>query len=200
MHAPSVRQRAWVVGGVGSALALATALLASRGDVFAPELLAARFVYDLPSWTTRPLRGVMQFGTRPTIVVVVVLLIALGRRWAAAAVGVGALVAWWAANLAKDVVDRQRPTAELLGWPIRDIVHGEGFPSTHSAVAASLAAGLILSTSPPRWVAVLVLVLAFGTLVARLHLGVHWPLDVLGGTAIGAAVAAALAPLGRRPS
>lgn len=60
------------------------------------------------------------------------------------------------------------------------------FPSGHSASAAAFATGVLLE-SPVR--AVPVVALAAGVAYGRIHIGVHYPSDVLAGVAVGAACA-----------
>ncbi len=112
------------------------------------------------------------------------------RRWrptlGAAVVGI---VAWLMAKLVKDAVDRGRPidlAPELVrrwGTP----VDGLGFVSGHSAVAFALA-GVISPYLGNRWRPV-----AFGlaavVAVPRIHVGAHYPLDTVGGAALGLTLA-----------
>jgi undecaprenyl-diphosphatase len=114
----------------------------------------------------------------------------LWRRWrptlGAALVGI---VAWQTAKLVKAGVDRGRPTdlaPELVrrwGTP----GDGLGFVSGHSAVAFALA-GVISPYLGHRWRPV-----AFGlagiVAASRIHVGAHYPLDTVGGAALGLALA-----------
>jgi membrane-associated phospholipid phosphatase len=106
---------------------------------------------------------------------------------------VGALVAgwggWWLAKAVKVQVDRGRPYAELPHGVVRDtaVTDGLGFVSGHTTVAFACAANL--SPYLPRpWRAV-----GYGLAgtvgVARVVVGAHLPLDVVGGAAIGLALA-----------
>ena len=61
------------------------------------------------------------------------------------------------------------------------------FPSGHSASAAAFVSGLALE-SPAM--GALVAPLALGVGYSRVHVGVHYPGDVVAGLAVGAAVAA----------
>jgi membrane-associated phospholipid phosphatase len=71
-------------------------------------------------------------------------------------------------------------------------VHSAGlsFVSGHAIITFAIA-GLLALVLPRRW-AVLAFVLASLNAVARVYLGAHNPLDVVGGAAIGLAIAAAL--------
>ncbi|MGZ8284260.1 MAG: phosphatase PAP2 family protein [Allosphingosinicella sp.] len=105
----------------------------------------------------------------------------------------------------KNVFDRARPDA--LGHEVA--VHNLAFPSGHSANAmAGWLAIALLATSPRLRVpaVALALTVAFVTGLSRLVLQVHWPSDVAGGWAFGAAWTLLLvrlfgtAPHSRRPS
>ncbi len=86
----------------------------------------------------------------------------------------------------KNVFDRARP--DPLGHEVA--VHNLAFPSGHSANAmAGWLAIAVLATSPRlRLFAIAVaLTIALVTGICRLVLQVHWPSDVVGGWAFGAA-------------
>jgi undecaprenyl-diphosphatase len=86
----------------------------------------------------------------------------------------------------KNVFDRARP--DPLGHEVA--VHNLAFPSGHSANAmAGWLAVALLATSPRlrRPAIVLALTIALVTGLCRLVLQVHWPSDVAGGWAFGAA-------------
>ena len=146
----------------------------------------ARWVYDLPDWTTPVFEAVMQAGTRAAIVVVTVVALVAGRRRLALRLALAGASAWLVAWVLKRVFDRARPTLATLDRVPRDVADGFAFPSTHAAIAAALATVVVLSGVGGRAIAAVAVAGAVLTAVARVHLGVHWPLDVLGGAAIGA--------------
>jgi membrane-associated phospholipid phosphatase len=67
---------------------------------------------------------------------------------------------------------------------------GLSFVSGHAIITFAIA-GLLALALPRRW-AVVGFVLASLNAVARVYLGAHNPLDVVGGAAVGLAIAAAL--------
>jgi undecaprenyl-diphosphatase len=90
------------------------------------------------------------------------------------------------ASLLKTAVDRERPyegipaADPLLHWDV-----GSSFPSGHAAT--SVAGAVILAYLLGRgglWLGLLAAAVAF----SRVYVGVHYPLDVLAGAALGAAV------------
>jgi undecaprenyl-diphosphatase len=196
-----VRERhlRWAVG-ISLVVLVVSAALARTHTDFSAELAVDRWVYDLPTWSSGLWRAVMQCGSRAAIPVVLVVLL-VQRRWRAAVVaGPVVLLAWGLGQAGKRLIGRGRPTAALLHRPMRDVVDGNGYPSTHTVVAVGLAVALIATVPMPRaWRAVL-LALGAGTAIARVHLTAHLPLDVVGGAALAVAVVGAAALLLERRS
>jgi undecaprenyl-diphosphatase len=82
--------------------------------------------------------------------------------------------------------DRPLLTDVPVGRRLANHPSSPSFPSGHSASAAAFAAGVALES--PRAGAV-VAPLAAGVAYSRIHVGAHWLSDVVGGVALGAAVA-----------
>jgi undecaprenyl-diphosphatase len=98
------------------------------------------------------------------------------------------------ASLAKAAIGENRPSEP---GALVTIPHSNSFPSGHTAT--SFAAATILSAFVPRAApAFYLLALAIGW--SRLYVGVHWPLDVVGGALIGLATALLLLGAVRRRS
>ncbi len=86
----------------------------------------------------------------------------------------------------KNGFDRARP--DPLGHQVA--VHNLAFPSGHSANAMAVWLAIALLATSPRLrrpAVALALAIAFATGLSRLVLQVHWPSDVVGGWAFGAA-------------
>jgi PAP2 superfamily protein len=109
---------------------------------------------------------------------------------AASAVPRSALLAWLGYHTLKTLTHRQRPPGQQ-GKANDD----RSFPSGHATAAAAIAtstAYLMLRQNGSRWTEVLPAAVAIPLSIgaSRVALGKHWPTDVLGGFATGAAIAA----------
>jgi undecaprenyl-diphosphatase len=83
----------------------------------------------------------------------------------------------------KPLLDRPRP--EAAGVPVVLRVRSQGgpsFPSNHAANMFAAATLLWLALRRWSWIA---FIYAFAVAYSRVYVGVHFPLDVLGGAAIG---------------
>lgn len=149
-------------------------------------LQAANDISTALGW---PLRAVMQLGTL-WVALAVVALTAVATRargvGPALAVAVAIAIAFRLDNVLKDIIERPRPPGLVAGLHVRETIGGFGFPSGHTTMAFALAASLH-ATVVPRWRwAVWTLATVVG--IARIHVGVHWPADVVGGAALGTAI------------
>ena len=185
------RLDAWLLL-VGLAVLGVTMLAATSDEVPAWEEAVFRWVNGLPDVLYPVVWPLMQYGTFITIPIVCVVGL-LVKRWRFAlvslVVGVGI---YYLAKAVKAVVDRGRPGAELAGeLELRGIgTLGYGFPSGHAAVSSALAV-IASAYLPPPWGRIsiaLAAVVCFG----RVYVGAHLPLDVIGGAALGIAVASAV--------
>ncbi|RBY82894.1 hypothetical protein DQ238_02485 [Geodermatophilus sp. TF02-6] len=162
-------------------------LVAQRSELSAFERDVFQLVNDLPAILFPVVWVVMQLGN---VVAVPVLagVAALTRRVRLARdLLVSGLLAYVAADLVKQVVARPRPAgfAVAVNFP-EGPVTGLGFVSGHSAVAAAMAAAAVpyLTRRGRRGV----WVLAWTVGLARIYVGAHLPLDVVGGLGLGWAI------------
>jgi undecaprenyl-diphosphatase len=122
---------------------------------------------------------------------------AVYRRWGVFALTVIAIaLADWSSMGLKSLINRPRPP---LRYPepktLVPLPHDASFPSGHAAT--SFAAATMLSFAFPR-LAPLLYVLAAAVAFSRVYVGVHYPLDVVGGAALGVLIAVVLELLVRR--
>jgi len=166
--------------------------LVARGHTVSDfEATVFHLVNQLSDDFRAPLMVVMQLGTIGAVVGVVVIALALRKWWIAAATGVAGLSAWLIAHQAKEIVARGRPVATVGHVIARGALPTNfGYPSGHACVAAALAASLTpyltRRWSRTLWTAVAIVA------VARVYVGAHLPLDVIGGLALGWAVGSAV--------
>jgi membrane-associated phospholipid phosphatase len=92
------------------------------------------------------------------------------------------------AAIFKHLIDRERPLGLLQDVHARVAETGMGFPSGHATLITVIALTLLPYVSVRwRWLLAVPILLVC---VSRLYLGVHTPLDVIGGVALGTAAVA----------
>ena len=131
---------------------------------------------------------VMQVGGLLAVpVVALIAYLAFRSRRVALDLAMGGSLAWVVARIVKEVFARGRPDDLLSIVVVRGPTDsGYGFISGHAAVAAALAT-IAAAYLGPRG-KTLVIAIAAVVAVARIYVGVHLPLDVAGGAAMGWAV------------
>ena len=179
-----------VLGLVGLVV---TASIAAAGSPTSAEIAVFRWFNDPPR-ALGAVMGLINPLLRPVgltlLIVAVVLLLSLTRRdvfWplvtAASAAGI---LAYLVDNVVKLIVDRGRPPAYLSdvlfhGYPVDP--RGTGYPSSHTAVTVAVVVGAWPWLNRPWRVGGVVAAVSIG--LNRMYVGAHFPLDVLGGVAVG---------------
>ncbi|HEY7876220.1 MAG TPA: phosphatase PAP2 family protein [Actinomycetota bacterium] len=173
---------------IAVAILVLAALPVERDEVSAFELDVFRWLNELPGALEPALQTVMQLGSLFAIPMVAAMAWVQSRRIRRGIdLFLAGTLAWGAARLIKELVQRGRPDALLHDVVLRgDAATGFGFVSGHAAVAAALAT--VAAFYLPMRGKVLVWVLALLVGVARIYVGVHLPLDVAGGLAMGWAI------------
>jgi undecaprenyl-diphosphatase len=121
-------------------------------------------------------------------------LAALYRRWGVLGLTILAVaLADWLSMGLKALFDRERPQFRYPEpEPLLHSAHDGAFPSGHAAT--SFAGATILSFAFPK-LAPYFYVLAAAVAFSRVYVGVHYPLDIVGGAILGVLVAIALRQL-----
>ncbi len=177
-----------------------------RGDppvILSPLTTAEREVFGLinktPDALHMPLWTVMQFGSLAAVPMITAVALVGRRPRLAATVASSGTTAWLVAKLIKQIVARDRPDMLLVQVIIRGRpAGGLGFPSGHAAVAAALMTVISPYLSPPvrrvGWTGVVLVG------VARIYVGAHLPLDVVGGFFLGLVVGSSVNLVLRTPA
>ncbi len=174
----------------GLAVLAATAVIARRREIHPTEHQVFRVLNDVPQPAVLPLAVTMQAGSLAAVYVVAAGALIGRKRRLAVTVAVTGTAVWGKCKLVKQFVGRGRPSAHVENVTVHGSPQsGLGFPSGHSAVAFTLAA--LVTPYLPRAARPVAWGVAATTAVARMGVGAHLPLDVIGGAAGGLAAAAA---------
>ncbi len=140
-------------------------------------------------WPNPIFEGLTYAGKFGAIWILIALVLAVSwRRWGVLLLtGASVALADLTASGLKDVFDVQRPSGRYaLPKPLIHAPTDGSFPSGHSAT--SFAGATILTVAVPR-LAPAWIVLACAIAFSRVYVGVHYPLDIVGGAVLGVAIA-----------
>ena len=186
---------AWTAGllaGLGAALFGVSAVLLKTGTLGWDESLF-RLLNEVPAAAASVLtplsRLFLPAGIITVVVLIVVYVLARNRSILPVVAGAAAAgVAWLLAHVAKAMADRSRPYQVMADAVLRQQqAHGTSFPSSHTAVTLAVAIALVPFLARPLAAAGIGYAVLAGW--SRVYLGVHYPLDILGGAGIGMAAA-----------
>ena len=143
------------------------------------------WLHGINSPVAQTIAAILEEEDRPIVIAVILLIIglllSLTRGWLPAlGFMVVAGVGWLLIAVVKELVREERPTPfdpEFAG-------HSPSYPSGHTVFAVTLIVALWAALEGSKWrPAIVILGIIFVLLsgLSRLYLGVHYPIDVIGG-------------------
>ena len=169
---------------VGFIMLAVSAGLALPGRMSATELHIFHLIngVSLPSWVTSQLAKPISDAVYGMVGLVGLLLIFPKYRLLAWQYALAVGASYTGAFIVERLVDRARPAGMTYEVMLRAVQGGPGFPSGHVAVITALGLTIWPMVAWP-WRVLIVLLIA-AEAWSRLFLGVHAPLDVVGGVAV----------------
>lgn len=202
-HSPSGRTvvRRWQDGALalaGLILLVLSAIPVDAHHISSVERGAFRLVNDHTVLPFALVWALMQLGNI-LVVPVAAMIAAAARRWRLAlGILVGGLATYYLAKVVKSLVTRGRPADLLDDVSIRGAAAlGRGYVSGHAAVVTLLV--MLAWAYLGRRGRILVVSLAAFVCLARMYVGAHLPLDIVGGIALGLGVGAEVRLILGRP-
>lgn len=159
-----------------------------QGNVFGWELSLFTAINVWPEGLYRFMFIMTFFGSTTMALLIVLLAFAFRMYRLALRLSLTILGAYGIVAFAKHFVGRDRPIGLVEDAHVRIAETGMGFPSGHATLITIIMLS-ILPYIPKRWRWVLPVPIVLVCL-SRLYLGVHLPLDIVGGLALGTAAVA----------
>lgn len=168
----------------GFALFLLSWYIVAGGQISGIETNVFRLFNDLPHPLVSIFAIITFLGTIFILLVIVLTLIALKKRYLAIQVFLAGFSAWVAATLIKVAQIRERPFDLLPNVHLAEPRNlSAGFPSAHTALIT--AAALVLFTNETRKIHGLLVLAVVLVGISRVVVGAHAPMDIVGGVGVG---------------
>ncbi len=165
--------------------------LVVRGGVGSLETYVFRFFNELPSFLSPIVMLISLFGTIGFVLVAT--FISLLRRHYSHALKflLAGGIAWLVVKWLKTYAIRARPSEILPNVQLRENLDSViGYPSGHAAVVTAL--GVVAYMYIPKKYHRFITIIIIAVCLSRLFLGMHLPMDVVGGFGVGLAIASVL--------
>jgi undecaprenyl-diphosphatase len=149
-------------------------------------------VHHRAGWLNPVFEAFSYIGTQGIVWIVIAAVVALvwRRPYVLLVVAAADAFAQVLSYAIKQLTDIDRPPVRYAEpKALVHVPHDHSFPSGHAA--SSFACATVLAFAAPR-LAPPLYVLAAAIAFSRVYVGVHWPLDVIGGAALGVLIAIAL--------
>lgn len=179
--------RVWLA--LGTLLLIVSLFFASSGQFAGWEVTAIRWIYGWPESLKTIFIAISYLGSIWTAAAAFLYFLWRKRKKIVLELGLVSASSYGLATVLKRIVGRPRPPELLSDITSRElyISHSAGFPSGHTTITSAIAL-IVMPLLPVKWRWVpLVWILLVG--VSRLYLGVHAPLDIIGGFGLGLACA-----------
>ncbi|MGH8862047.1 MAG: phosphatase PAP2 family protein [Jatrophihabitantaceae bacterium] len=192
-------RRDLILVAAGAVVLVLSALPVSVHTISAPERAVFRAINDHTVLPFTIVWTIMQLGNFLAVPAAALVAI-LARRWR---LGIGMLaggvITYFLAKVVKAIVERGRPASVVDGVHIRGAAAlGRGYVSGHAAVVTLLV--VLAWPYLGRRARIAAVALAVFVCLARVYVGAHLPLDIVGGAALGLAVAGAIRLVLGRPA
>jgi undecaprenyl-diphosphatase len=182
-----------LVFAIAAAVLVVTILVVHSGKVSQPEKSVFHAINDLPNWL-RPIMYVFQLAGVLFVPIVVAVGAAIFRRWwlSLCLVLLVPLKLLVEKDVIKQIVDRARPGTSICHGDLscgnfRNVpIHGASFVSGHAIITAGIATLLFWYLN--RTARIVLVSIAVLNGIARVYLGAHNPLDIVGGAAVGVCI------------
>jgi len=139
-------------------------------------------IFNWPDFLRLPFIFITWFGSIQVFAIIALALVYLRKSAMLIRFLMVSSMAYLLSGVGKSIWGSTRPD-ELLNIVTRDFSYGPGYPSGHTALAVAMA--LVIGHYLPKKYHWVVVVWIVGVGLSRIYLGVHAPLDIVGGFAIG---------------
>ena len=180
----------FVIIGSAFVFLVTTLQVLSQGLFDSIERPVFQFFNSLPSGLHALMYAFTQFGGLGTLPLWIATAWYLVNKRGAISVAFTGVLAWTLAKVAKVAIQRGRPgdVLDQINLFTGETFGGYGFPSGHATFSAACAAILYYQVPNKYRKYLLLAVLLVG--MSRIYLGAHFPLDIIGGWALGAFIGA----------